>query len=572
MRTLRIFFLLLIPVLLTAQESDRPLHHPSHIIIKFRDDSPVLRAVSGILPSSRDRRILAKTSPATTQAAAFLNRHNLTALSALKHRAADADAPSGVARIFLAEAADGHSLRATIEALNRDENIEYAEPDYYGEGAGHRSILASGENGVQVEITPDDPQFPLQWSLVNEGLPVGGVQGIVGADINIREAWGITTGDPDIIVAILDTGIPPETPEFEGRLVPGYDFVNDDNDPTDDNGHGSNVASIALARGNNNHVMAGVNWQSKIMPLKILNADNWGLYSDWISAVIFAADSGARVVNMSVGGLGNSIALWDAINYAKSKGTYTIASMMNTNSETPYFPAAFEHVIAVGATNNRDERAAPFCWGQNSGSNFGKHIDFTAPGELILGLRHDFPALVSYWCGTSQATPLVSGVVSLLLSVSDTLSFEDIYDTLKRSARDRIGPAHEDSVGWDPYFGWGKIDAATALNALVVGINEKQTPFPESFTLEQNYPNPFNPGTSIRYSLSRTSRVTLRIFDLLGREVATLVNSLQPGNAYQISWQPSEALPSGIYFYQLEAVPVDGSAPFTATRRMLLMR
>ncbi|HHL70868.1 MAG TPA: T9SS type A sorting domain-containing protein [Bacteroidetes bacterium] len=573
MRYSAIVLLMLINGPLAAQLKITAPHHPSRVIIKFKQKSPLL-AIVGETDTGRAASITAASSPSLL-AASFMRKHTLSSLAPLSHRPADREHPSGVGRIFLARVSDANALEAVLAGLNADENIEYAEPDYIGEGAGRRSgahIENHPGDAIREGSTPDDPLFPQQWSLVNEGLPVNGVAGKVGADIQIRDAWELTTGAEEIIVAILDSGIPPETAEFSGRLVPGYDFVNDDDDPTDDFGHGSNVSSIAMARGNNGHVMAGVNWRSKIMPLKILDSNNRGLYSDWVKAVIFAADSGARVLNMSVGGRGNSIALWDAINYAKSKGAIVIASMMNTNSDVPYFPAAFEHVIAVGATNNRDERVVPFCWGQNSGSNYGDHIDFVAPGEWILGLYHLNPSQTNYWCGTSQATPLVSGLVSLMLSIADTLTFDDVYAILKASSRDRVGPAQEDTTGWDPYFGWGRIDAATALNALKVGINEITDRPPVDYALLQNYPNPFNPGTTLRYRLPKTSFVTLRVFDILGREVATLVDGVQHGALHEVRWQASEQLAGGVYFYQIKAKPFDGTPVYQATKRMILLR
>ncbi|MDQ7052292.1 MAG: S8 family serine peptidase [candidate division KSB1 bacterium] len=399
---------------------------------------------------------------------------------------------------------------------------------------------------------------------------MGGVTGLVGADINAAPAWDITTGDSTLILAVLDSGIPAGTGEFTGRLMRGHDYVNNDSDPKDDHGHGSNVTGIAAATGNNGRLIAGVDWRCRILPMKILNDKNRGFYSWWMSALVAAADSGARVINMSVGGTGYSQGLQDAVTYAVAKGAIVVVSMMNENAETPFYPAAFPNVIAVGAINNRNARAVPFCWG-SGGSNYGDHIDFMAPGERIYGLSHQYPNGYSIYCGTSQAAPHVSGVIMLLLAANPSLNYSQVYNLLKAGAHDQIGPSTEDTPGWDRYFGWGRVDALASLTQLVTGLAERRPGQPQGFQLLQNYPNPFNPATTIEYRIDQPGHVRLVIYNVTGQRVRTLVDEWQPAGHYQVIWdgfsdRRAFSVPAGVYLYELKR------GDRVARKRLILLR
>ena len=148
-------------------------------------------------------------------------------------------------------------------------------------------------------------------------------------------AWNIETGSSEIVVAVLDSGIKLDHPEFLGRVwnndnqENGYDFANNDNDPTDDHGHGTNVAGIIGAISNNSTGYAGVDWNCKIMPLKVINDENWGYYSWWIDAIYYAVNNGANIINMSLGGSSYSQAMEDAVNFAVNNNVQVFVSMMN---------------------------------------------------------------------------------------------------------------------------------------------------------------------------------------------------------------------------------------------------
>lgn len=544
-------------------------YHPQRIIIKFSGNSIILsklKKVNSKTLTISEYTFLKNKDLADPDLINFFREFKINSIKAVKPFPENITIAGGVDRIFIAEIENDLYLNGVINALSNQSFIEYAERDYTGSGAGIKAENSIANNNSS--IIPNDPFFNQQWSLRNTGQVINGVTGIPGADINISGGWDITTGNSLLKLAILDSGIPPGASEFSGRITPGYDFANNDNDPTDDQGHGTNVTSIAAAKGNNSSLVAGVNWNCKIMPVKILNSNNTGFYSWWISGITMAADSGAKVMNMSVGGSSYSQALQDAVTYANSLGAIIIACMMNNNNSVPYYPAAFSNVISIGAINNQNRRAVPFCWG--GGSSYGSHIDFCAPGEMILGLDAFNPNSVNYWCGTSQATPMVTGLVSLMLSVNPNLTFTQVYDKIKQNAVDQIGPPNEDSLGFDSYFGWGRINSQATINSVSVSVYNYSSNIPENFSLHQNFPNPFNPVTKIRFDIpelwkNETQNVKLIIYDALGKEVVTLVNEKLSNGSYEINWN-ADKNSSGIYFYTLIA------GNFLETKKMTVLK
>lgn len=366
-------------------------------------------------------------------------------------------------------------IKATKLALEKSGNFIYVEFNYIGYGSGVATLNA---------ILPNDAHFDRQWGLLNDGSFTLS-DALADADIDMEDAWEIEQGDPSVLVAILDSGIKLNHPEFEGRIwqnpldpdgngdgdmngliddFRGWDFANEDNNPSDDVGHGTNIAGIFGAIGDNDIGYAGIDWHCTIMPLKILDHNNSGFYSWWISAIYYAVEHGARVLNMSVGGQSFSKAMEEAVDFAYQNGVTITASMMNTNTDSPYYPAAYENVIAVGSVDPDDSRSVPFFWDPQSGSNYGNHIDVVAPGNYIFG-----PDNVSntnyngYWGGTSQATGYVTGIVSLLLAHNPLLFPDQIREIVEGSAEDMVGKPAEDTEGWDRYYGHGRINAYAAL-------------------------------------------------------------------------------------------------------------
>ncbi|MFH1410769.1 MAG: S8 family peptidase, partial [Patescibacteria group bacterium] len=292
------------------------------------------------------------------------------------------------------------SINEVIAALEKDPAVEYVEPNYI----------------MSLQST-NDPSYSEQWSLTK---------------IGIEEIWKDTTGSSNIVIAILDTGLDYSHPDKPRNLVPGYDFINDDSNPQDDHGHGTFVAGVIAANTNNGTGVAGICRNCSIMPVKVMDSRGIGTYADVANGIVWAADNGADIINLSIGGYAYSQILQDAVIYAQSKGALIIAAGGNQGISTPLYPAAYSNVIGVSATTQNDEK-----W---SGSNYGSYIDISAPGVGIYGLT-----LGSYrsQTGTSVAAPHIAGVAGLLMSKSQGLSPNLIAQQLYKNTID-LGPEGKD--------------------------------------------------------------------------------------------------------------------------------
>ncbi len=400
--------------------------------------------------------------------------------------------------------------------------FRYVEPDYIGKAHG-------------VAFTPNDTYYyNVQWQHYNDGT-FNYAPSTADADMDTDWAWEITQGSPGITVAILDSGLKLDHPEFYGRLwinpneaedntdtdgngyiddvLGGWDFEDDDNAPWDGNGHGTNVTGIALATGNNGIGYAGVNWNSKIMVCRILDNNGYGDYIAWVDAIYYAVDNGADVINISAGGTAASTLLLDAVNYASAHDVPIVASAGNSNTGIEY-PAKYIYCIAVGSTDPDDTRSAPFFWSASSGSNYGPQMDFVAPGNYIFGPSHLSNTNYDYyWGGTSQAAPQVTGVISLLLSIDPSLDVEQIMTILQDSSEDQVGDAL-DTPGWDQYYGYGRINAFQAVtHESIIGT----TQFTQNTEIKL-YPNPVS-GT-LHFTGNELSKLsTVRVSNTLGQEI-----------------------------------------------------
>ncbi len=552
----------------SALAAGSPLHHPDRIILKFEDTSSLYKDVRNVLQAVDIKSIQVDNQSVSGKIENFMREISLIELWPIHQEQKLKATPQGLERIFLAKYQDNLSIDDVLAVLNNHSDIEYAEPDYVGFGSGKVCEKESPSYLRKTQNTfPNDSYFSDQWGLKNDGQEIGGYTGYPGADINILDGWEITTGSSDIVMAVLDSGIPKEHPEFSGRLVDGYDYANDNNDPEDDHGHGTSVASIAAATGNNGGLMAGVDWSVKIMPVKILNNENWGWYSWWISGIKYAVDNGARVINMSVGGTDISESLKDAVNYALDNEVIVVASVMNTDNDDIFYPAGYEGVISVGAINNRDMRASPFCWG--GGSNYGDHIDFAAPGERIVSLNYQNFESTSFWCGTSQAAPMVAGTITLMLSVNNTLTRAEIYDILKETTREQVQVTAKANADWDHYYGWGRIDMYAALDEVrnITSISDliDEEEITGDYRLAQNYPNPFNPSTTIEYEIADAGRVKIIIYSIVGSEITTIVDKHQQPGWYSVTFDAGD-LPSGVYVYTIRV------NDFVQSKMMMLLQ
>lgn len=278
-------------------------------------------------------------------------------------------------------------------------------------------------------VVPDDPAWPDQ-----DGT----------RRLRADEVWEQTTGDDDVVIAVVDTGVDAANADLAGRLVAGYDFVNDDTAPDDDNGHGTAAATIAAGAGDNGTGVAGLCWRCRIMPVKVLDGDGDGFLSDAADGIAWAAEHGADIINVSLGSPETMPLLDAALQVAEDAGALVVASAGNAGSSTKQWPAADERAVAVAALDEFDERAEY--------SNHGPWVEVAAPGCNPSGWIED--AVVRF-CGTSSSAPLVSGAAALLTSVRGAPPATDVRAALRDTAID-VGDG----------LGSGRVDALAALRAL----------------------------------------------------------------------------------------------------------
>lgn len=349
----------------------------------------------------------------------------------------------GLDRTYRFHVPAGSDIRGLVERFSGLAGVELAEPDWIGEG------------GANV---PNDPLFANQY----------GFDQVSDADVDGPEAWDVATGS-ETIVAVLDTGIDSDHPDLAAKLVFGFDFVNFDFDPEDDHGHGTNVGSIVSADTDNGTGVAGACWNCRIMALKVLDSSNYGFYSDWADAMVWATDAGVRVINLSAGGTSPSATLLAGVQYAFDAGVIHVSITHNDDANVVRYPGAYAETITVGATDALDQRADPFCYSASSGSNFGDEIDVVAPGELILGAA--MGGGYNSWCGTSQAAPLVAGLLGIMRTIYPSLGREEARFLLHAGAEDQVGRPSEDTAGFDIYHGWGRVNMEQSLLGTVASTS-----------------------------------------------------------------------------------------------------
>jgi len=335
--------------------------------------------------------------------------------------------------------------QAMVNIYARNPNVEYAELNYIAHIFG----------------APNDPYYRYQWHLDN--ATHGG--------IGMEEAWPLSTG-AGVTVAVVDTGVKLGGPDG----VPasgGYDFVNGDSNPDDDNGHGTHVAGTIAQNTNNGKGVAGVAYDCSILPVKVLNRYGSGTYAQIADGIRYAADNGAKVINMSLGGSSSNSTLENAIAYAYNMGVTIVCAAGNDGASQVSYPARYDaYCIAVGATRY-DETLASY-------SNYGSSLDLTAPGgDTSVDqngdgygdgvLQETFQkGKWGYWFfqGTSMAAPHVSGVAALVISEGIASSPAEVRNVLQSTAKDK------GAAGRDDTYGWGIVDAYRALGG---GANKPPT-------------------------------------------------------------------------------------------------
>jgi len=485
--------------------------------------------------------------------------------------------PDGLAKVSFDPSAN---IVDVLKSWSHRGDIEYAAPN----------LIAHGF------FVPNDTtiaRFDLGWSL---------------RQIGAFGAWDVVTGDPKIVLAIVDSGIAFEdhaipgnelqfvkpgvtmyrqSPELPGPFLPGWDFVNNDAHPNDDYGHGTSVATIAAGAANNTAGSAGVAFGVTLLPVKVLDYQGDAESDNIVKGIRFAADQGADIINLSLGypplsllrGLGFPDStldalfnpLRDAVRYAQARGSILVAATGNFDYPEVSFPAGLPGVIAVGATNV-DMRRSSF-------SSYGSTLDFMAPGGDFTELNGDHiqdgVAVMSIkpfrssgslanpdsfnvfiFFGTSGASPHVAGAVALLMSLG-VKNQKSIEKALRETA---INPFGTTGV-FDSTYGYGLIQIDKAVRA--AGHRGKKhhnrgRDSKDEFDAHMISQNPVRQEAAISFRTARPGPVTARVFDVRGGLVRTLLdNSAQPG-PYLVRWDGRDdhgvAVPSGVYFFRIETL------------------
>jgi subtilisin family serine protease len=348
----------------------------------------------------------------------------------------------------------------TVASLRQGSLVEFAEPNY----------LVEASDAI-TPTTPNDPFWSAQW-----GPP----------DIQAPLAWSVTTGTASVVIAVIDTGIDLTHPDLAPNIWTnpgetgldaigndkringidddadgyvddwqGWNFVAGSNNPQDDYGHGTHVSGIAAAVGNNSLGIAGMAWGVRIMALKILDSSGSGSDSDLATAMIYATDHGARVINLSLGDTIPDPVMEDAVNYAYAHGVTVVAAAGNDYQLGVRYPAAYPNAIAVASVDSNNNHS--------SFSNWGPQIDIAAPGSNIYSTC--WGGGYCYKTGTSMATPHVAGTAALLASLPQFNTPDQIRAALQDTALDLGTP------GWDDHYGYGLVEAYYALRYYYAEIN-----------------------------------------------------------------------------------------------------
>lgn len=308
------------------------------------------------------------------------------------------------------------STEKLIHYFEKIPNVEYVEPHY-----------------IYLQNEVNDTYYQsYQWN-----LPAVGTE----------DGWKITRGSKNIKIAVVDTGVDLDHPDLKGRLIDGFNALDHNSPPEDDNGHGTHVAGIIASDTNNGEGVAGITWYNPIMPVKVMNSKGHGGSFDVAQGIRWAVDHGANVINLSLGNYQTSSVLQDAIKYAQKKDVVVISAAGNDNTNQTSYPAAYPGVLGVAAVDFDGNRA--------KFSNYGDYVDVAAPGVDIPStyVNGKYAAL----SGTSMAAPHVTALAGLIRSINPKLKNKEVLDIITKTTQ-KVGTATP-----NPYYGNGVIDNINAL-------------------------------------------------------------------------------------------------------------
>lgn len=400
------------------------------------------------------------------------------------------------------------SEKATIERLLKNPHIKYAELDRL----------------VSPNFVANDPYLGSEWHLNKVGAP---------------GAWDTTQGG-GIIIAILDSGVDGTHPDLAAQMVPGFNFMDNNTNTADVNGHGTAVAGVAAAASNNGLGVAGVAGQAKIMPVRIADANAYAYYSTIAQGITYAADHGARIANCSYGGVAGSAAIQSAAQYMKSKGGLVFVSAGNNGVDENIAPTTT--MIAVSATDETDNRTS---W-----SSYGNFVSLAAPGITYTTSRG---GNYDQWMGTSFSSPLAAGVAALMMAAKPTLDSVQIEKLLFATAAD-IGAA-----GRDIYYGYGRVDASAAVKAAAVSVLAVDTQAPVA-AISAPLASSTVSGV-VAVNVNATDNVGVARVELKVNGSTVAVDSAAP---FAFSWD-SAGVPNGMASLVVTAYDAAGNAGASST-------
>jgi subtilisin family serine protease len=362
----------------------------------------------------------------------------LLALSLLWGSAARADAPvaaeRATAHVADVERKPTGKVRRIAKHSRRTAKVPRRARKVVRRAAKPRKPVAPARPVVSTPSEPAPPNDPLwrdSWALAKANAP---------------SAWRLTTGRPETVVAVLDTGVDLGHPDLQGAFVAGYDVVNHDEDPSDDHGHGTMVAGVIAARSNNELGVTSACWRCSLMPVKVIGADGTGNAGAVAEGIVWAAEHGAHVINLSFTMNGPDDGVAVAIEHARSRGVVVVAAAGNNGTADPTYPAAYPGVVSVAGTDSADGR---YAW-----SSYGGWVRLAAPG---CNLTTAPGGTYGEFCGTSSATAFVSGFAGLVRSLAGNLSADEVAQALSI-----------DAVPAEGVVATGRLNGGAALGAFGV--------------------------------------------------------------------------------------------------------
>ncbi len=412
-------------------------------------------------------------------------------------------------------------IEEIVNAYRDNPLVEYAEPNYI----------------VHAHVVPNDPYYASrQWGLQK---------------INAESGWSVTTGTSQTVIAVIDTGVNYDHEDLVGKVIKGYNFVDNTADPMDDQypGHGTACSGVIGALTDNGLGIAGLDWNTKILAVKALDSDGSGSHADVAAAIHYSADHGAAVLSMSFGDTQGSSTLRSAVDYAYAQGCLLVASAGNDGVTTPAYPAGYtDKVIAVAATDSNDRRSV---WNSSQSSNYGTWITVSAPGTDIFTLQRSSPWYRSL-SGTSFSCPFVAGLAGLLLGLHPTWGQSEVTDQIKSTCTniDALNPGAEGMMGA------GRIDVSRALNAPFASITSPADN--ANITGTVNITGNASGESFDSYKLEIGKGITPSVWTQIGATHTTpIVNGLLE------TWQTVPG-PNGLYTLRL-TVTSNGLSESTAT-------